>query len=121
MNKGRRMPDEPHCQPPTASCTPAISNRQLATGNRQPVTSGGEERLREALRRYRSLRARRPEVDGVDQAPGCVYGLVTRDLVDDVWGDLEDIKAEIAWIRRVIVAAIVSAAVGTVLRLAGLL
>ena len=92
----------------------------LQTADRQPLT-GGEAELREAIRRYRSLRAQRREVDGVDQAPGCVYGLVTRDLIDDVRGDLEDIKAEIAWIRRVIVAAIASAAVGTVLRLAGLL
>jgi len=79
----------------------------------------GEAALREAIRRWQGLRAVGRKVDGVDQAPGCVYGMVTRDALDELAGDIEDIKAEMAWIRRVIVAAIVSAALGTVLRAAG--
>jgi len=79
----------------------------------------GEAALREAIRRWQGLRAAGRKVDGVDQAPGCVYGMVTRDALDELAGDIEDIKAEMAWIRRVIVAAIVSAALGTVLRAAG--
>jgi len=79
----------------------------------------GEAALREAIRRWQGLRAVGRKVDGVDQTPGCVYGMVTRDALDELSGDIEDIKAEIGWIRRVIIAAIVSAAVGTVLRAAG--
>jgi hypothetical protein len=40
--------------------------------------------------------------------------------LDDVRGDLEDVKTELAWVRKVIVVAIVTAAIATLLRLGGL-
>jgi hypothetical protein len=45
--------------------------------------------------------------------------MMTREGVDRLAGDIEDIKGEIRWIRRVIVTTVVSAALGTVLRLVG--
>ena len=80
----------------------------------------GEQELREALRRWRQQRQRREKLDGVDTTPACLHGLVVQDALDDLRGDLEDIKAELAWIRRVIVAAIVTGALGALLRLGGL-
>ncbi|MGQ9494131.1 MAG: hypothetical protein ACUVR2_10260 [Anaerolineae bacterium] len=79
----------------------------------------GERKLREAIRKWRELKAG-PQVDGVDVSPKCVFGMVTRDVVDDLAGEIEDVKAELAWIRRIIVVTIVTAAVGTLLRLGGL-
>jgi len=79
----------------------------------------GEAELRAAIRRWRDLKRKEHKVDGVDQSPGCVFGLVTRDALDNLAGDLDDIKAELKWIRRVIVGAVVSAGIATVLRFAG--
>jgi len=78
----------------------------------------GDEQLREALRRWRGMRmsARGGEADA---SPGCVYGLMTRDALSDIESDLQDVKAELKWIRTTIVATIVTAAIGTVIRLAG--
>lgn len=81
----------------------------------------GEAQLREAIRKWRELKAGpKVDVDGVDVSPKCVFGMVTRDVVDDLAGEIEDVKAELAWIRRIIVVTIVTAAVGTLLRLGGL-
>ena len=77
----------------------------------------GEERLRAAIRRF-APRAD-PREEPVDDRPGCTYGLLTRDAVDDLRADIEDVKREMEWIRRVIVVAIVSAGIGTLLRMAG--
>jgi tRNA(Ser,Leu) C12 N-acetylase TAN1 len=77
----------------------------------------GEERLREVLRRLaleRTGAGRPPE-----EEPGCTYGLLIRETLDDLRGDLDDVKKELEWIRRVIVVAIVSAGIGTLLQLAG--
>ena len=79
----------------------------------------GEAALRDALRLWRQLRPRR--VGGVDTTPQCLHGVIVQNGLDELRGDLEDIKKELAWIRRVIVAAVVSAAIGTLLRLGGLL
>ncbi len=77
----------------------------------------GERQLREALRRWRELRRAATAGDGA--APGCVYGLMTRDAIEDLAADVEDVKAELRWVRTTIIAAIVTAAIGTVVRLAG--
>jgi len=82
------------------------------------VTGEGERQLREALRRWRGAKPA-GGMGREDASPGCVYGLMTRDAVEDLASDVADVKAELAWMRRVIVAAVVSAAVGTVLRMAG--
>jgi hypothetical protein len=49
-----------------------------------------------------------------------MHGVIVQDQLDDLRGDLADIKGELGWIRRVIVAAVVSAAFGTLIQLAGL-
>ncbi len=79
----------------------------------------GEAELREALRKWRKVRGNSPKVEGVDAAPGCLHGMMLQGRVEDMADDLLDIKAELQWIRRLIVAAIVTAGIGTLLRLAG--
>jgi len=85
----------------------------------KPLPASGEQRLRRAIRRWRKLRERSSAVEGANDAPACVFGMLTRELVDGLSGDLEDIKSEIQWIRRVIVTAVVGAAVATILRMMG--
>jgi len=80
----------------------------------------GEQELRATLRRWRAQRERQRTIEGVDTTPACLHGVVVQETLDALRGDLEDIKAELAWIRRVIVGAIVTAALGTLLRLGGL-
>ncbi len=79
----------------------------------------GEEELRDALRMWRKVRGNSPLVQGVDAAPGCLHGMMLQGKVESMADDLQDIKAELQWIRRLIVAAIVTAGIGTLLRLAG--
>jgi hypothetical protein len=78
----------------------------------------GEAALRDAIRKWRRRENRK--VDGVDVTPACLHGVIVQDGLDDVRADLEDIKAELAWIRKLIVAAIVTAGFGTLLRMGGL-
>ena len=80
-----------------------------------------DERLRLALLRLREARRREDEenapVEGA--SPGCTFGLLVRDELDDQRQAINDLKKELEWIRTVIVVAIVSAGIGTLLRLAG--
>lgn len=92
----------------------ATANCKLSTANRSP----GEAALREAIRKWRGRGNRK--VDGVDVTPACLHGVIVQDGLDEVRGDLEDIKAELQWIRKLIVATIVTAGIGTLLRMAGL-
>jgi hypothetical protein len=80
----------------------------------------GEEELRRALARWRRVRAEAPRFEGVDAAPGCLHGMLLQSRFEDMTDDLQDIKAELAWVRRLIVVAIITAGLGTLLRLAGL-
>jgi hypothetical protein len=50
----------------------------------------GEDRLREAIRRY--SRTRREKGLTIDQKPGCIYGMLLGDEVKDMQKDLEEIK-----------------------------
>ncbi len=50
----------------------------------------GEERLRQAIRRYN--RTRREKGLGIDQKPGCLYGMLLGDDIKDLQKDLEEIK-----------------------------
>ena len=99
---------------PSGSRRLATANCKLSTANRSP----GEAALREAMRKWRRRENRK--VDGVDVTPACLHGVIVQDGLDEVRGDLEDIKAELQWIRKLIVAAIVTAGIGTLLRMAGL-
>lgn len=83
------------------------------------MTRDGEKQLREALHRWRSMRLAGRGLEGEDVAPGCVYGLMTRDCIEDLRLDLADVKAELRWVRATILAAIITAAIGTLVRLWG--
>lgn len=96
------------------------AEERAEAGLQQSQVGEGEQALREVIRKWREARGAGGKVDGVRMGPGCVFGMQTRDVVDDLAGEIEDVKAELAWIRRIIVVAIVTAAVGTLLRLAGL-
>ena len=50
----------------------------------------GEERLREAIRRY--SRTKRQKGLTIDQKPGCIYGMLLGDDVKDLQRDLDEIK-----------------------------
>jgi hypothetical protein len=50
----------------------------------------GVESLREVLRRYRGTRARGVSVD---ERPGCVYGMLTREQLEDLVRDIEGLKS----------------------------
>jgi hypothetical protein len=65
------------------------------------------------------LAGRAGRVEGEDISPGCVYGMMTRDAISDIEIDLQEVKSELRWVRATILAAIVTAAVGTLARLAG--
>jgi hypothetical protein len=50
----------------------------------------GVRRLKKVLQRYRSTRAKGVTVD---ERPGCVYGMLTREQVDDLVKEIEELKA----------------------------
>ena len=77
----------------------------------------GEQVLREALRAWGKREKR--VIDGVDVAPACAHGLVVSNQVSDLHEELEDIKRELEWIRKLIVTAIATAGIGTLLRMGG--
>lgn len=79
----------------------------------------GEEALRAEIRRWRKVVNGGRSVLGTNDAPACVFGMLTREMLDGLAGDVEDIKSEIQWIRRVIVTAVAGAAVATILRFMG--
>ncbi len=79
----------------------------------------GEKALRDALRKWRCLRAARRGGDADAAIPGCVYGVVVGDRLDAIGGDVEEIRKEIAWMRNVLIGAVVAAALATVLRFMG--
>ena len=49
----------------------------------------GVERLRAVLRRYRSTRVKGV---AVDERPGCVYGMLTREQLENLAEDIEQLK-----------------------------
>jgi hypothetical protein len=81
------------------------------------MTRDGEKQLREAIRHFHSQRLIGRRVDGEQIAPGCVFGVLTRDEVDDLQLSLAEVKAELKWVRATILAAIVTAGVGSLMRL----
>lgn len=54
------------------------------------VDGEGVKRLREVLRRYRSTRARGVTVE---ERPGCVYGMLTREQLDILVEQMEELRA----------------------------
>jgi hypothetical protein len=49
----------------------------------------GVKKLKEVLERYRSTRSKGVTVD---ERPGCVYGMLTRDQADDLVKEIEELK-----------------------------
>jgi len=68
-------------------------------------TKTGEERLRAAIARFN--RTRRSEVS-VDQRPGCVFGLLTRDLTEDLQAALRDVRRELAELKKLLTGIFVA-------------
>ena len=54
------------------------------------VDGEGVKRLKEVLRRYRSTRARGVTVD---ERPGCVYGMLTREQLDVLVEQMQELRA----------------------------
>ena len=80
---------------------------------RVAVTTGSD-RLGDALRRFKSAQGAE-----VDQKPGCVYGLMTRDGVEDLGDELERLRKSVDNTNKLLVGLLVSialSALGLVLR-----
>ena len=60
----------------------------------------GQNELKQAIRRFEAARRGKE----VDQRPGCVYGLLTREDMYDLRDSLEEMKGEIRWLRRWLMA-----------------
>jgi hypothetical protein len=72
----------------------------------------GVESLRELLRRYRGTRARGVSVD---ERPGCVYGMLTREQLKDLVRDIEQLKSTLNKIYVSVVLMLVGLVVNTLL------
>jgi hypothetical protein len=72
----------------------------------------GVESLREILRRYRGTRARGVTVD---ERPGCVYGMLTREQLEDLVRDIEQLKSTLNRIYVSVVLMLVGLVVNTLL------
>jgi len=84
------------------------------------MTENGEgvDRLREALRRYRNTRAKGV---AVEERPGCVYGMLTREQLGDLVQDIEQLKATLNRIYVSVLLMLVGLVVNTILGRLGLL
>lgn len=61
----------------------------------------GVKQLKEVLRRYRSTRTKGVTLD---ERPGCVYGMLTREQLDDLEGQLEQLSGTLnrIWISLLV-------------------
>jgi hypothetical protein len=76
----------------------------------------GAERLKEVLRRYRGTRARGVSVD---ERPGCVYGMLTREQLDGLVEDVRELKATMNRIYVSVVVLLIGLALNIVLERLG--
>lgn len=79
----------------------------------------GEERLRQAIRRYN--RTRRDGGLSIDQKPGCLYGMLLGDQVKDLQSDLDDIKRTLRGIYVSVFLILVGLIVDMALRRLGVM
>lgn len=107
----------------------AEPDRELAPGN-QPEWDAAALRsgmaLRELLKRHRR-RSAASEESGLDQPgqvrqpldlrPGCVYGVVTRERVDDLTTQLREIRSRLNYLFSLVAGAII---IDVLLRISGL-
>ena len=75
--------------------------------------------MRAALRQWMEMAPLK--VGNVDATPACLHGVIVQNALEQAKIDLAEVKAELQWIRRIILAAVVSAAFATILRMGGLL
>jgi hypothetical protein len=59
----------------------------------------GEQRLHEAIRRFNQ--SRRREVT-IDERPGCVFGLLTRDRIEDAGQSLDEVRQELVALKKLL-------------------
>lgn len=78
----------------------------------------GVERLKEVLRRYRRTRAKGVSVD---ERPGCVYGMLTREQLDDLSEQLGELRATLNKIYVSLLLVLVGLIVNIVLDRLGVL
>ena len=76
----------------------------------------GVDRLREVLRRYRTTRASGVTVD---ERPGCVYGMLTREQLDDLVKEIEQLKSTLNRIYVSVLLMLVGLVVNTLLERLG--
>jgi hypothetical protein len=76
----------------------------------------GVERLKEVLRRYRGTRARGVTVD---ERPGCVYGMLTREQLEGLMDDVKQMKATMNRIYVSVILLVVGLALDIVLERLG--
>jgi hypothetical protein len=76
----------------------------------------GAERLKEVLRRYRGTRSRGV---GVEERPGCVYGMLTREQLDGLVEDVRELKATMNKIYVSVILLLVGLALDIVLERLG--
>jgi hypothetical protein len=76
----------------------------------------GVERLKEVLRRYRGTRARGVTVD---ERPGCVYGMLTREQLEGLMDDVKQLKATMNRIYVSVILLLVGVALDIVLERLG--
>jgi len=72
--------------------------------------------LREVLRRYRRTRARGITVD---ERPGCVYGMLTREQLEDLVKEIEQLKSTLNRIYVSVLLMLVGLVVNTLLERLG--
>jgi hypothetical protein len=78
----------------------------------------GAERLKEVLRRYRKTRARGMTVD---ERPGCVYGMLTREQLEDLAEDIKQLKVTLNRIYVSVVLLLVGLVLNIVLESLGVI
>ena len=76
----------------------------------------GVDRLREVLRRYRRTRAKGVTVD---ERPGCVYGMLTREQLDGLAEDMKQLKATLNRIYVSVILMLIGLVLNTVLERLG--
>ena len=78
----------------------------------------GVKRLKEVLRRYRSTRARGVTVD---QRPGCVYGMLTREELDELTKQMEELRTTLNKIYVSVLLMLIGLVVNIMLEKLGVL
>jgi len=78
----------------------------------------GVERLKEVLRRYRGTRARGVSVE---ERPGCVYGMLTREQLEHLVEDMKQLKTTLNRIYVSVILLLVGLVLNTLLERLGVI